>query len=135
MGFIIGKDLYSIINIVKNISIMENLKMKLKTESGTYTINKPTGRIGAKNFAIMTSAAPTTQGEKDKAGNVIVSEGDMERMSAAFEKWSAEVLPNIVKDGPFTYNDMPGSDQYAAFIASMEAMEGDIGEELFQVIE
>ena len=109
--------------------------MKVETNAGIYNIRKPVGRIGAVHFTIMSSAAPRTIGEEDVDGNPIMSEADIERANEAFAKWTIQVLPNIIIDGPYTYEEMPGSDQYAIFLASGEDMGGDIGEELFRIVE
>lgn len=110
--------------------------MKVETGTGIYNIRKPAGRIGAVHFGILSKMAPTSPGEKDAEGNAIVSQADNERTQDAFIEWSVKVLPNIIIDGPHKYNDMPGSDQFALFAATMEGMEGDtLGGELFRIIE
>ena len=110
--------------------------MEVETGTGIYKIRKPTGRIGAVHIGIVSKMASGTQGEKDAEGNVIVSQADNERTQDVFIEWSVKVLPNIIIDGPHTYNDMPGIDQYVLFLATMEGMEGDtLGGELFRIIE
>ena len=106
-------------------------RFKIETTNGTYEINKPVERLGAKHFAIMTSAAPTTKTAPGE--DTILSAGDMERINAAFEKWASEVLPHVIVSGPFEYKEMPGEDQYAIFMAvmSVSVPEG----ELFRIVD
>ena len=106
-------------------------RFKIETQNGIYEITKPVERLGAKHFAIMTSAAPTTKTAPGE--DVIMSAGDMERINAAFEKWASDILPHIIVSGPFEYKEMPGEDQYAIFMAvmSVSAPEG----ELFRIVD
>ena len=108
--------------------------MEFETINGLYTIDKPTGELGVKNFIIMSKAVPTSKGIEDGEGNIIISEGDQERATNAFIEWSSKILPNILISGPCTYDKMTGSDQLAAFMACGEDMEGDAGEELYKIV-
>lgn len=105
----------------------DKLTFKVKTPNGIYTIKKPTGRWGALHYAIMTKTAPS---DSEK-----LSEADIERMSKAFEEWSIKVLPHLIVDGPHTYDDMPGEDQFAIFNAVLLVTSPSGSDELFQIVE
>lgn len=107
--------------------------VRIETSNGIYTIKKPTGRLGAKHFALLTKSIPAG---RDEQGNVMLSPGDQERFGQVFEEWCAYLLPHLVVAGPFKYEDMPGEDQYAIFLAMFEIMNmGDESGEIFRVLE
>lgn len=118
---------------------MSGLIIKIETVNGLYHVRKPMGRFGAKHMAIITGAASMNQeklpepkeGEEPQIPKM--SERDMEKLVEAFEKWAVQVLPHIVSDGPFKYDNMPGEDQYAIFLAMMD--ETSMSEELFRIVE
>ena len=100
-----------------------------------YTVAKPSGRIGALHMAILTklaSAGPTDPEMKveDMRAEDIKEMNDA--MSDIFLEWSEKVLPKIVIDGPFKYEDMPGEHQYAIFMALSSEVE--MSGEPFRVI-
>lgn len=96
--------------------------MKIETPSGIYEIRRPVGRIGAQQIAIITAYAP-----QDSEDSLQTGMGDM------FLKWSIEILPKILVNGPFVYEEMPGEDQMAIFIAVCEKM--NLTDDFFRVIE
>ena len=106
---------------------------EIETKNGIYKIKMPTGAAGARNFAIISKSLPKNS-ETDKDGNAIVSPVDEERLYKGFEEWSNKVLKNIVgKDSVFTYEEMPGEDQWFIFMALIGLI--DVGEEdLFRVL-
>jgi hypothetical protein len=108
--------------------------MKIKTKNGIYEVMKPIGRMGARHFNILTSYIPKTDTDvEDGKIDAVVQE----KLGFAFEKWAVEVLPNIIIKTPTggKYDDMPGEDQYAIFLAIVESMGGNEDEEFFQVLE
>lgn len=106
--------------------------MKIKTKNGIYEVMKPIGRIGARHFNILTSYIPKVDTDDGKIDAVV-----QEKLGFAFEKWAIEVLPHILIKTPFgtKYDEMPGEDQYAIFLAIVESMGGNEDGEFFQVIE
>ena len=113
--------------------------VKIETVNGIYHIRRPTERYGARHMAIITGAASMNQERlpKPKEGEEPqipkISEKDQEKLIEAFEKWATQVLPHIISDGPYTYKEMPGEDQYAIFLAMMD--ETSMSEELFRIVE
>jgi len=107
--------------------------MKIKTPSGVYEVKRPVGRIGARHMALVTkliSQSGVTPGEEvDAAALSELTAG----MSNIFEEWSTGVLKHILVSGPHGYDDMPGEDQYAVFLALMSEFEVK-DEEFFQVV-
>lgn len=118
---------------------MARLTVKIETANGIYTIKRPTERHGARHIAIITSAASMNSEKlpKPKKGQKKqipkMSPADQERLTKAFEDWASQVLPHIVQDGPFTYAEMPGEDQYAIFLAMMN--ETTMSEDLFRIVD
>lgn len=118
---------------------MAELVVKIETANGLYIIKRPMGRFGARHMAIITGASSMNQeklpepkeGEEPQIPKM--SERDQEKLTDAFEKWSLQVLPNIISDGPFKYEEMPGEDQYAIFLAMLDAT--NVSEELFRIVE
>jgi hypothetical protein len=107
--------------------------MKIKTGNGIYEVMKPIGRIGAKHFAILTSYIPKVDTMEDGNMDSVMQE----KMGVAFLKWAEEVLPHIIINTPFgkKYDDIPGQDQFAIFLAIVEDMGKTSDGEFFQVIE
>lgn len=109
--------------------------MKIETQSGIYEIRKPVGRIGAKHIALLTRASkpgiePGTKPE-DIPPELLKEFG--KDMSDVFELWSESILPKLLVTGPFSYEEMPGEDQYAVFIAL--ASELQVGDDLFRIVQ
>ena len=117
--------------------------MFIETANGKYEIKKPGGKLGTKNMILLAQLA-TVEGLKTvpeegvedpalieliKADNARLS---MAKMSEVFEQWAPQMLPAIVVSGPYTYDDMPGEDQLAIFLAVNQ--ESVIGDELFRVV-
>lgn len=109
---------------------MVEMTKQIEVPGGVYTIRKPIGRMGAKHFAIITRMAPSRTVDEDDPA---MSPADMERMGSTFEAWAVEVLPHLLVDGPYKYDEMPGEDQFGIFMAVMEEMGGE-GKPLFRVI-
>ncbi len=110
---------------------MAEMQKQIEVAGGIYTIRKPIGRIGAKHFAIITKMAPSRNyiDEDDPA----MSPADMDRLGIVFELWATEILPHILIDGPYKYDEMPGEDQFGLFMAVMDEMGGD-GKPLFRIV-
>lgn len=108
--------------------------VKIETANGTYTVRVPTGRLGSVHFGIMQACAPTSDA-KDENGNPVQSPADKERFNDNFEKWCQKVLPSIIVAGESSckFDDMPGEDQYAIFIALMSRV--NISNDLFRIVE
>jgi hypothetical protein len=129
--------------------------LKIETGNDIYEIEKPTGKLGALHFRLLTKAMPKstiiepveqietdeTTGEPvidEKTGEpkviiveeVRVSPADEERMQEVFEQWIADVLPHIVIS--HKYDDLPGEDQWAIFIASFHTMR--VRQDLFRLV-
>ena len=102
---------------------------KIETANGVYTVKNPTGALGATHFAIIQSCAPSTGETK------AISPADQEKFSEGFNKWTTKVLKNILIEGESVckYDEMPGEDQYAIFIALMSS--ANISEDLFRIVE
>ena len=117
--------------------------VKIKTVNGIYEVAKPGGKMGARNMSIIAKLSAVE-------GVMRVPEGesedpklikDIEAMNArlmtkamfdVFEIWAAEILPFIVKDGPYKYAEMPGEDQMAIFMAMSSELK--MADEFFQII-
>jgi len=110
---------------------MVEMYKKIEVPGGIYTVRKPIGRIGAKHFAIITRMAPSRAMDED---GPMMSPADIDRMGSTFEIWATEVLPHLIVDGPYKYEEMPGEDQFGLFMAIMEEMGGE-GKPLFRVVE
>lgn len=103
----------------------------IQTPSGVYKVKRPVGRFGAKHFSLLAKSMPTPTGEE---GEQMISPGDQARFSDVFVEWSAIILPNILVEGPYKYDEMPGEDQYGIFLALFQIM--NMGEgELFRVLD
>jgi len=107
--------------------------MKVQTPSGVYEVKRPVGRIGARHMALMTklsAASGITDVENldpDAAREVTGA------LANVFEEWSTSVLKHILVSGPHGYDDMPGEDQYAVFLALMSEFE--VKDDFFRVVE
>lgn len=118
--------------------------LKIETANGIYEVKKPGGRLGAKSMMILSKMAmvegiqkvPRAEDNEDPALIVrIVAENNRlttAKMAEVFEEWAPLVLPMVVITGPFTYDDMPGEDQLALFMALSQ--ETKIGEEFFRIL-
>ena len=108
--------------------------MSIETKNGIYKIKKPTGRIGAMHFAVVTKALPKNS-ETDKDGNFVMSPSDEDRLYKGFEEWANKVLKAIVdeKESVYKFDDMPGEDQWAIFMALVTNIQVDEGE-LFRIL-
>jgi hypothetical protein len=117
--------------------------IKIQTGTGVYELKKPGGRLGAKNMVLLSKMA-TAEGiqkipedanedpqliAKIKAQNAKVA---TEKMAEVFEEWAPLMIPQVVVSGPFTYDDMPGEDQLAIFMALSQ--ETKIAEDFFRVL-
>lgn len=123
---------------------MTNL-LKIQTATGIYEVKKPGGKIGARSMMMMSEIA-TAEGimkvpgpeedpqlrEKVLANNNRVT---MLKAEEVFVKWAPEVIPSILVslDGkPVVYDDVPGEDQLAMFLALSGEMK--MSEEFFRIV-
>lgn len=97
--------------------------MEINTPSGVYKIRKPTGRFGAKHMSLLMQIEPE---KLDETVTVPTSE-----VAKVFEQWAVQVLPHLIVDGPYKYDEMPGEDQFVIFMKL--ALELQLTEEWFQV--
>lgn len=101
---------------------------QIETNNGIYKVRNPVGRIGAIHFGIITKSTPTDGGDSEQ-----LSPGAMNKLTEGFEEWSVKVLPHIIVEGPFKYEEMPGEDQYAIFLAMFSLIK--VGKEFFRIVE
>jgi len=106
-----------------------NTEFKLEIAGHIYTIRKPVGPLGGKHISLMVKALPKT---RDERGQLIASPADQFNFDEAFAQWCQQILPHIIVDGPFTYDTMPGEDQYAIFNAMFMVM--NLQGELFRFV-
>ena len=94
----------------------------MNTPSGVYKVRTPVGRIGAKHMSIMMQMP------------VVESESELtlknEDIAKVFELWATQVLPHIIVDGPYKYDEMPGEDQFIIFVRMSQNLR--LAEEFFQ---
>lgn len=124
--------------------------LKIETGNGIYQVKRPGGRLGAKSMMILAKMSSvdgikkvpkllpdgTYEGNEDpKLVEKIIIENNRlatAAMGDVFEEWAPIMLPHIVVAGPFTYDDMPGEDQLALFMALSQ--ETKVGEEFFRIL-
>ena len=124
--------------------------IRVETANGIYELKRPGGRVGAKSMMILSKMSSiegmqripkkledgSFEGNEDPAlvQKMISSNNRLatEKMAEVFEEWAPIVLPTTVVSGPFTYDDMPGEDQLALFMALSQ--ETKIGEDFFRVL-
>jgi hypothetical protein len=121
--------------------------LKIQTATGIYEVKKPGGKVGAKSMMMLSEIA-TAEGimkvpkvedgedpvviEKVIANNSRIT---MIKAEEVFVKWAPEVIPTILVslDGnPVTYDDVPGEDQLAIFLALSSEMK--MSEEFFRIV-
>jgi hypothetical protein len=102
---------------------------KIETGNGVYTVKTPLGRIGAIHFGIISKCVPGDMSDGDDT----LSPAAQEKLYEGFLEWSQKVLPNIITEGPFKYDEMPGEDQYAIFIALFSTL--NIKGDFFRIVE
>jgi len=124
--------------------------IKVETANGVYVVKRPGGRIGAKSMMLLSKMAsvegmqriPKLQEDGTYEGNedpelikqMIMSNNQhaTEKMAEVFEEWAPLILPTVIVTGPFVYDDMPGEDQLALFMALSQ--ETKIGEDFFRIL-
>ncbi len=102
--------------------------IKIETANNIYVLKKPTGKLGALHFRLLTKAMP--QSATKDGDQTLVSPADQERLSEVFEQWIDQVLPNILISP--TYDEVPGEDQWFIFLAMFQTM--NISSDLFRII-
>lgn len=116
--------------------------LKIKTGNGIYEVRKPVGRLGAKSMVILSKlagSAPAKITNEEGEDPVVIermkqiaNERQMALFGVVFEEWADKILPSLVVSGPFTYDEMPGEDQLAIFLALTQ--ETQVAEDFFQVM-
>lgn len=116
--------------------------LKIKTGNGIYEVRKPAGRLGAKSMVILSKLAavqpPKIVNVEDEDPAFIqkvqeeAQRRQMESFGNVFEEWAEKILPTCIVSGPFKYEDMPGEDQLAVFLALTQ--ETQVAEDFFQVM-
>lgn len=102
----------------------------IETASGIYNVKRPSGKLGAIHMELISKALPTGV---DDDGKAIVSPADNIRFTESFKEWAEKVLPSLIMEGSvFTYDDMPGDDQFAVFVAMFNTM--NLSGELFRFV-
>jgi len=102
---------------------------KIETANDVYELKKPTGKIGALHFRLLTKAMPKSS--PVDGDEQMVSPADQERLQEVFEQWTEQVLPEIICE-PHTYDDIPGEDQWILFLAMFQTM--NISTDLFRIV-
>jgi hypothetical protein len=121
--------------------------LKIQTATGIYEVKKPGGKIGAKSMMMLSEIAtaegimkvPKVEDGEDPAviEKTIAHNSRITMMKAeeVFVRWAPEVIPTILVslDGkPITYDDVPGEDQLAIFLALSGEMK--MSEEFFRIV-
>jgi hypothetical protein len=100
--------------------------IRIETANQIYELSKPTGKLGALHFRLLTKAMPKSV--DDVTGDA--SPADQERMQEVFVQWLDEVLPEILVS--HKYEDVPGEDQWVLFLASFNTM--NVRKDLFRLV-
>lgn len=117
--------------------------MFIETASGKYEIKQPGGKLGTESIIMMAQLVTVdglkkvpNEGEEDPvliASIVMDNEKVLsKKFIEVFNEWAPKMLPSVVVSGPFTYENMPGTDQLAIFVALSQ--EANNGVELFRVV-
>lgn len=80
--------------------------LKVETANDTFELSKPTGKLGALHFRLLTKAMPKSV-DPDTGET---SPADQERMQEVFEQWLDDVLPKILVSHDI--EDLSGEDQW-----------------------
>ena len=115
---------------------MAGIVRKIEVNGEVYTVKKPVGRIGAIHFSLITKCTPKEYRNVKSLDEIdedkIAEKVDYDTLMAVFTEWSEKVLPHLLMDGPYKYEEMPGEDQFALFVASLEGM--NIGKDFFRIV-
>jgi len=102
--------------------------VEVKTAHGTYKVKKPVGRLGAVHMSLLMKMelpeGSPDDWDDEQRKEILRSSADI------FREWAEKVLPHIVMDGPFRYDEMPGEDQYVVFLHLIQDIK--LPEEFFQ---
>jgi len=112
--------------------------IEIEVENGTYKVTKPGGHIGVIFMGIVTQITMETSRNtrhlvdkdlnedpevmKKITGNPEFMEAQVNALMHGFEVFGEKVLPQLKIEGPFTFEDMPGEDQYGIFMALFYSM-------------
>lgn len=93
-----------------------NPEFPITTSIGNkYVLVDPVGQMGAIHISLLSQCSPST---RDENGVPIYVDSDYSRQARIFKNWVRDVMPTVVKSGPFLTSDiMPAVDQYAIFMA------------------
>jgi hypothetical protein len=127
--------------------------LKIETGNGIYEVKKPGGKLGAKSMMMFSELASvdgvqpvpkmnvdgTYEGNEDPKLVAIIQVSNqkliMAKMESVFVRWASEILPSIIatfEGKPFAYEDMPGEDQLAVFLAISGEMK--MTQDFFRII-
>lgn len=109
---------------------------KVEINGNVYTLRKPVGRVGAIHFGLITKCVSqdVVRGKTlDQIETNLEEEVDYERIMEVFVEWSEKVLPHLIVEGPYKYEDMPGEDQFAVFMAMVQTIK--VSKDFFRVID
>lgn len=101
---------------------------KVETANSIYELKKPTGKLGALHFRLLTKGMPKSTLEEN--GQQVISPADQERMQEVYEQWVDQVLPNIILS--CDYEDLPGEDQWVLYLACYNTI--NVRSDLFRLI-
>jgi hypothetical protein len=112
------------------------MKFKIETPRGVYEVLRPVGRFGSIHFALLSRCMPDqydSDGTPMYKGNLKVEFADV------FKDWSIQVGKHIIISGPsigdqpFSFERMPGEDQWAIFM--LIAGETDTNAGTFRILD
>ncbi len=103
--------------------------LMIETGNGVYEIRKPVGPIGAKHIALLSQVV--VAGPEEEPTPEMVREV-APQLAQVFETWAQEVLPQLIVQGPYTYEEMPAEDQYAVFLALVSDLK--VSKNYFRVV-
>lgn len=102
--------------------------IKVETANEIYELKKPTGKLGALHFRLLTKGMPKSTLEEN--GQQMISPLDQERMQEVYEQWVDQVLPQIIIS--HEYDDIPGEDQWILYLACYNTI--NVRSDLFRLV-
>ncbi len=110
------------------------IQKKVEVNGQVYTVRKPVGRIGTIHFGLIMKCVPKDALKSKTLDDFDAQDVmDLDKITDVFVEWSEKVLPHLIVDGPYKYEEMPGEDQFAIFMSMVDAVK--VSKEFFRVIE
>jgi hypothetical protein len=112
------------------------MRFKIETPRGMYEIARPVGRFGAIHFSLLSRCMPD---QYDQEGKPLYKGNVKKDISEVYEEWASKLLKHLIISGPpidgqpFTYERMPGEDQFAIFM--LISQETDVTLSSFRIVE